>query len=53
MLLSKKFLLVLSTIVACMLSGCGEKQKLEDGSELINKNQFVLLLLVNLSHLVI
>ncbi len=41
MLLSKKFLLVFSTIVACFLSGCGEKQKLEDGSELINKNQFV------------
>lgn len=41
MLLNKKLLLVFSTIVVCFLSGCAEKQKLEDGSELINKNQFV------------
>lgn len=41
MLLNKKILLFFSLIGLCLLSACAEKEKLADGSELINKNQFV------------
>lgn len=41
MLLKKKLFLVTSIIVVFFLSACAEKEKLDDGSELINKNQFV------------
>jgi len=41
MWLNKKLILIFSMIVVCFLSACAEKEKLEDGSELINKNQFV------------
>lgn len=41
MLRIKNLLLFLSIIMVCFLSACAEKEKLDDGSELINKNQFV------------
>jgi polar amino acid transport system substrate-binding protein len=41
MLLNKKILLFFCLIGLCLLSACAEKEKLADGSELINKNQFV------------
>lgn len=41
MLLKKKLMIVFSITAICFLSACAEKEKLEDGSELINSNQFV------------
>jgi polar amino acid transport system substrate-binding protein len=41
MWLNKKLILIFSFIVVCSLSACAEKEKLDDGSKLIHKNQFV------------
>lgn len=41
MMLNKKILLVFSIVAVCFLSACAEKEKLDDGSELINNDQFV------------
>ena len=38
---NKKLILVFSFVVVCFLSACAEKEKLDDGSKLIHKNQFV------------
>ncbi|HWJ77957.1 MAG TPA: transporter substrate-binding domain-containing protein [Niallia sp.] len=41
MLSKKKLILLISLIAVYLLSACAEKEKLPDGSELINKNQFI------------